>query len=146
MSAHHLLKVIRIIKLTICPFHATSISYTSALVSVRKNEESLRKLRKSRKSTFSLFGGGGSAGAGSTAEEQRDELNIQAQMVLDIEALRKDAQELGVNVDASKAFKELQAVAKGQDAGESSDGRTSRDYGSRPDQRPMYLLRQQVSA
>jgi conserved oligomeric Golgi complex subunit 2 len=72
------------------------------LTVLKKTEESFRRLKKGKKSTFSLFGGGPSRD-----DDNRDEERIRTQMVLDVQALGKDASSLGVDVDKSVSFKAL---------------------------------------
>lgn len=90
-----------------------SFSYASVLISVRKSDEALRKIRKSRtKTPFSLFSSSSSSSSAKAASEQeaKEEDNIKLQLLLDVEGLRKDAEEMGVKVKQSKAFGELKQV------------------------------------
>jgi len=82
-------------------------SYAGILASVRKTEDLLRRHRKSKKTGFSLFGGGGSS---DSKEEAAEEERFRKQMRVDIKALRKDAEGLGVDVGAMEAWKELGEV------------------------------------
>lgn len=86
---------------------AVFLNYASILASVRKTEDLLRRHRKSKKNTFSLFGGGGGGSAGSAGEVEAEEERFKKQMMTDAEALRKDAEGLGVNVADSQGYKEL---------------------------------------
>lgn len=56
----------------------------------------MRRVRKGKKSTFSLFG---SSNDQSLTAEEEDE-RFKKQMLVDVEALGKDAEALGVTVDA----------------------------------------------
>jgi hypothetical protein len=81
-------------------------NYASILASVRKTEDLLRRHRKSKKNTFSLFGGGG--GGGSAKEDvEAEEERFRKQMMMDAEALKKDAEGLGVAVVGLEGYKEL---------------------------------------
>ncbi|KAI0267134.1 oligomeric golgi complex component, COG2-domain-containing protein [Gloeopeniophorella convolvens] len=84
-------------------FEAVTQKYILYVTSMRKQEESLRKFKK--KPTFSLFGGA------SREDEGRDEERIRQQIVLDVEAFGKDAEALGVDVDANASFKTLHEMA-----------------------------------
>jgi conserved oligomeric Golgi complex subunit 2 len=83
------------------------LRYASYLEAMKKTEDSLRRYKKGKISAFSLFGGSGSK----DSEEGKDEERVRAQMILDVQALGKDAQTLGVDVDASEAFATLRALA-----------------------------------
>ena len=76
---------------------------------MKKTEESLRKLKKGKKSTFSLFGGSSSA---KEDESRADEEKIRTQIILDLEAFRKEAESLGVAVSENETFKTLDAMAR----------------------------------
>jgi hypothetical protein len=72
---------------------------------VRKTEDLLRRHRKSKKNTFSLFGG---ASSGSAKEDvEVEEERFKKQMMTDAEALRRDAEGLGVKVAELDGYKEL---------------------------------------
>jgi hypothetical protein len=86
-------------------FEAVVQKYIIYVTAMRKKEESLRKLKKGKKTPFSLFGGG------PKEEDGRDEERIRQQMVLDVEAFGKDAEGLGVDVQASVSFKSLLEMA-----------------------------------
>ena len=83
---------------------------------MKKTEESLRRLKKGQKSTFSLFG------SVHKDDDNRDEERIRTQMILDVEALRKDAQTLGVDIGASESFKFLDEMVRAN----LSDGKSAR--------------------
>ena len=79
-------------------------NYATILASVRKTEDLLRRHRKSKKNTFSLFGGG----SGNVKEDvEVEEERFKKQMMTDAEALRKDAEGLGVKVVDLEGYKEL---------------------------------------
>lgn len=84
-------------------------NYASILASVRKTEDLLRRHRKSKKNTFSLFGGGG-GGASAKEDVEAEEERFRKQMMTDAEALKKDAEGLGVIVEALDGYKELVEV------------------------------------
>ena len=75
---------------------------------MKKTEESLRRLKKGQRSTFSLFGG---SSAAREDEARADEEKIRAQMILDVEALGKEAETLGVDVNASESYRTLSELA-----------------------------------
>jgi hypothetical protein len=75
------------------------------LSSVRKTEDLLRRHRKSKKNTFSLFGSGG-VKEDVEAEEER----FKGQMMVDANALKADAEALGVEVEELEGWKELVEV------------------------------------
>jgi hypothetical protein len=77
--------------ITVESFH----SYTNILITVRKTEDLVRRVRKGKKSTFSLFGSSNDQSL--TAEEEDD--RFRKQMLVDVEALGKDAESLGVSVE-----------------------------------------------
>ena len=81
------------------------MNYATILASVRKTEDLLRRHRKSKKNTFSLFGGGSSASAKEDVEVEEE--RFKKQMMTDAEALRKDAEGLGVKVVDLEGYKEL---------------------------------------
>lgn len=81
------------------------VSYAGILASVRKTEDLLRRHRKSKKTGFSLFGSGGDG-----KEEDVEEERFRTQMRVDIEALRRDAEGLEVDVDALEGWRELSEV------------------------------------
>lgn len=95
-------------------------SYAATLLSVSRSDASLRKIRlaaKARKSTpFSLFSSSSSSAPNAAAaeEEKRNEANIRKQIILDVEGLRKEAEEMGVVVEGGEAWRELRAVAAGE--------------------------------
>lgn len=70
---------------------------------MRKAEESLRRLRVGQRKGFSLFGGSSS----NRDDDSRDEERVRAQLILDVEALGKDAEALGVDVSGNASFKAL---------------------------------------
>lgn len=80
-------------------------NYATILSSVRKTEDLLRRHRKSKKNTFSLFGGG--AGGGGKEDIEVEEERFRRQMVVDAEALKADAEGLGVEVVGLDGWKEL---------------------------------------
>lgn len=73
------------------------------LIDSRKTEESLRRLKKGKRGQFSLF----NSPTPGKSEEGRDEEHIRLQMILDVEAFRKEAESLGVKPDKYAAFKSL---------------------------------------
>ena len=81
-------------------------SYAGILASVRKTEDLLRRHRKSKKTGFSLFGGGTTDGKEDDLEEEK----FRAQMRVDIDALRTDAESFGVDVEALDGWNELVEV------------------------------------
>ncbi|WWD19735.1 hypothetical protein CI109_104199 [Kwoniella shandongensis] len=106
-------------------FDSVCQNYASILTSVRKTEDLLRKHRKSKKSGFSSFfggaGGGGSTtpGAeGAVTGEEKEEERFSKQMKVDIEALKSDAEGLGVNVEELESWKELVSVVNKSSAAE----------------------------
>ena len=86
-------------------FETVVQKYILHVTAMRKKEESLRKLKKGKKPTFSLFGGA------PKEDDGRDEERIRQQMVLDVEAFGKDAEELGVDVQGNAGFKSLHEMA-----------------------------------
>ncbi len=70
---------------------------------MRKTEESLRRLKKGKKSGFSLFGGGTT----SHDVDSHDEERVRTQLILDVNALGKDAESLGVHVQNNDLYKTL---------------------------------------
>ena len=77
--------------------------YMVHLSAMKKNEESLRRLRTGQRTGFSLFGGSSS----NADNDARDEERVRTQLALDVEAFGKDAESLGVNLDACQSFKSL---------------------------------------
>lgn len=73
---------------------------------MKKSEEALRRFKKGQKSTFSLFSGSNTA----SNTDRRDEERTRSQMILDVNALSKDAESLGIDVLASDGFKSLHAM------------------------------------
>ncbi|KAF7297555.1 Conserved oligomeric Golgi complex subunit 2-like [Mycena kentingensis (nom. inval.)] len=84
-------------------FEAVCQKYIMYLTAMQKTEESLRRLRKGKKSTFSLFGGGANA----KDDDTTDDLRIQTQMKIDVEAFGMDAKSLGVDLERSQCFSTL---------------------------------------
>jgi conserved oligomeric Golgi complex subunit 2 len=78
---------------------------------MRKNEELLRRLKKGKKSAFSLFS---SASSVASSDEPVDEDRVRAQVLLDVDALGKDAASIGVKVEESINYKALQSLAQSQ--------------------------------
>ncbi|EJU04373.1 COG complex component [Dacryopinax primogenitus] len=78
--------------------------YTAILVDMKKTEDSLRRFKQGKKSAFSLFG---SSTASAKEEEGKDEERVKKQMFLDVTALGKDAETLGVDARTSESFKGL---------------------------------------
>lgn len=74
---------------------------------MKKIEDSLRRYKKGKKSAFSLFG----VSATSQSEEEKDEGRIRAQMMLDVQALGRDAASLGVDLERSVAYGSLRDMA-----------------------------------
>ncbi|KAE9411437.1 COG complex component [Gymnopus androsaceus JB14] len=90
--------------------------YISHVSTLKKAEDSLRRLKRGTKSTtFSLFGS-----ASPKDDEGRDEERIQAQLILDVEALGKDAETLGINVVNIEAFVALNNLVRNNDPPETS--------------------------
>ncbi|WVQ84689.1 hypothetical protein IAT38_006844 [Cryptococcus sp. DSM 104549] len=87
---------------------AVCSNYASILASVKKTEDLLRKHRKSKKSGFSSFFGGGAAAPEEGGEKEEERFT--KQMKVDIEALKNDAQGLGVDVEGLASWTELEAV------------------------------------
>lgn len=87
--------------------HDTIHRYTTYLIGIKKAEDSIRRYKKGKKSAFSLFTNASNA----QNDEGRDEERIRVQMVLDVERLAKDAETLGVDVQASEEYAELKALA-----------------------------------
>lgn len=75
---------------------------------MKKTEESLRRLKKGKKSTFSLFGG---SSAPREDDGRADEEKIRIQMILDVAAFKREGEGLGVDVDASEAYRLLKELA-----------------------------------
>jgi len=71
---------------------------------MKKREDSLRRFQQGKKATFSLFG---FSSASAQEDEGRDEERVKKQMLLDINALAKDADALGVDTKNSGSFKAL---------------------------------------
>ncbi|KAJ3856207.1 COG complex component [Lentinula lateritia] len=85
--------------------------YISHVSTLKKAEESLRRLKRGPKNTtFSLFGS-----ANPRDVEGRDEERIRAQLILDVEALRKDAETLGMIPGNSEAFVALSNLVQSND-------------------------------
>lgn len=82
-----------------------SLHYTA----MRKNEELLRRLKKGKKSAFSLFSGASSA---ASSDDLVDEDRVRAQVLLDVDALGKDAASIGVSIGKSVAYKNLRSLAE----------------------------------
>lgn len=87
-------------------FESVASRYYTHLVATKKTEESLRRLKQPRRNTgFSLFG------KTQNTEDGKDDERIQAQIVLDVETLGKDAAGLGVETAKSEAFLRLKESA-----------------------------------
>ncbi|KZV90605.1 hypothetical protein EXIGLDRAFT_720206 [Exidia glandulosa HHB12029] len=98
-------------------FEGVAAEYYTQVVKTKKQEEALRRLKQPRRATgFSLFGGG----AGRAQDDTRADERIQAQIVLDVETLGKDAAGLGVDVESSEAYRMLKASAASWLAGAES--------------------------
>ena len=69
-------------------------------------EDLLRRHRRSKRTGFSLFGSSGTGDGEEDVEEER----FSKQMRIDIEALRRDAEGLGVNVGSLDSWRELGEV------------------------------------
>ncbi|KAJ4483374.1 COG complex component [Lentinula aciculospora] len=90
--------------------------YIAHVSTLKKAEESLRRLKRGAKSTtFSLFGS-----ANPKDDEGRDEERIRIQLILDVEALRKDAETLGIIPGNSEAFTALSNLVQNDEPQESS--------------------------
>ncbi|KAF9062113.1 COG complex component [Rhodocollybia butyracea] len=90
--------------------------YISHVSTLKKAEESLRRLKRGTKSTgFSLFGS-----ANPKDDEGRDEERIRVQLILDIEALGKDATTLGIRPENNDAFVALSNLVQNNDPPETS--------------------------
>jgi conserved oligomeric Golgi complex subunit 2 len=76
---------------------------------MRKNEELLRRLKKGKKSAFSLFSSSSSA---ASSDDFVDEDRVRAQVLLDVDALGKDAASIGVRIEESIAYKDLRTLAE----------------------------------
>ncbi|KIK67348.1 hypothetical protein GYMLUDRAFT_37448 [Collybiopsis luxurians FD-317 M1] len=83
--------------------------YFSHVTALRKAEEYLQKLQKGKKSNapFSLFGS-----AASKDDEGKDEERIRAQLILDVQALGKDAEALGINPAKNETFLALSSLVR----------------------------------
>lgn len=81
--------------------------YTTHLITMKKTEDSLRRLTQGKKTAFSLFSGK----AGRPGEDTKEDERIKAQIILDVEALAKDAASLGIAVDKSTAYLKLHETA-----------------------------------
>lgn len=68
---------------------------------MKKTEESLKRLKKGKMTTFSLFG------SSAKDDEGRDEERIRTQMMIDVEGFGRDAENLGVRLNSSDAFRSL---------------------------------------
>jgi len=77
---------------------------------MRKNEELLRRLKKGKKSSaFSLFS---SASSVASSDDLADEDRLRSQVLLDVDALGKDASSIGVKVEDSISYRNLRALAQ----------------------------------
>lgn len=84
---------------------------------MKKAEESLRRLKRGPKNTtFSLFGS-----TNPRDVEGKDEERIRVQLILDVEALRKDAETLGIIPGNSEAFVALSNLVQSNDRESNSD-------------------------
>lgn len=98
-------------------FEGVASEYYTQVVKTKKQEEALRRLKQPKRATgFSLFGGGVGRGQDDSKADER----IQAQIVLDVETLGKDAASLGVDVESSEAYRMLKASAASWLAGAES--------------------------
>jgi hypothetical protein len=77
---------------------------------MRKNEESLRRLKRGKKTTFSLFAS--SASSAASSDENMDEDRVRIQIILDVDALGKDAEAIGIDVNNSEGFQVLKILAE----------------------------------
>jgi hypothetical protein len=76
---------------------------------MRKNEELLRRLKKGKKTAFSLFS---SASSAASSDDFVDEDRVRGQVLLDVEALGKDASSIGVVLEDSTAYQALRSLAQ----------------------------------
>ena len=83
--------------------------FASHYKAMRKNEELLRRLKKGKKSAFSLFS---SASSAASSDDLIDEDRVRTQVLLDVDALGKDAAAIGVSLEDSHAYKTLRSLAQ----------------------------------
>ncbi|KAH7096450.1 hypothetical protein BKA62DRAFT_822345 [Auriculariales sp. MPI-PUGE-AT-0066] len=91
-------------------FESVASTYFMQLELTKGAEKTLRRLRTQRQQTgFSFLGGGGRNGQeeGSSAADER----IEAQIVLDVETLGRQAAALGVDMEKSEAYQRLRQSA-----------------------------------
>jgi len=96
-------------------FKSVVVKYSSYLIGMKKTYDSIRRYKKGKQSAFMLFGS--SPRNQQIDEEGHEEARIRAQMVLDVEALGKDASTLDslINIDASTEYRELRELAARDD-------------------------------
>ena len=88
-------------------FELVAQRYIYFLAAMKKTEESLRRLKKGQRSTYSLFG------SSSREDDARaDEEKIRTQMILDVDAFGREAESLGVAVQASATYRSLAEMAR----------------------------------
>ncbi len=82
---------------------------------MKKTYDSIRRYKKGKQSAFMLFGS--SSRNQQLDEEGHEEARIRAQMVLDVDALGRDANSLDalINVEASVEYRELRELAARDD-------------------------------
>jgi len=90
-------------------FESAVEEFSSHYKAMRKNEELLRRLKKGKKSAFSLFS---SASSAASSDDLVDEDRVRAQVLLDVDALGKDAASIGVALNESSAYKALRSLAQ----------------------------------
>jgi len=84
--------------------------YISYLTAIKKAEEPLKRLKKKTRPAFSLF-----ANSPNVNDDAKDEERIRSQMILDVEAFRKDALSLGIDVDSNPHFATLKEIVYATD-------------------------------
>ena len=82
-------------------------SYAGILAGVRKTEDLLRRHRKSKKGGLSLFGG-----TQTPDNDDAEDEKFRNQMKLDVQALAKEAQSVGVKTEDLAAWQELIEVVR----------------------------------
>ncbi|GAA6031739.1 hypothetical protein JCM8097_001962 [Rhodosporidiobolus ruineniae] len=95
--------------------------YTAILSTQKKTEDSLRWLKKGRQG-LSFFG---RAASSTPQPDESDDDRVKQQMQVDVEALARDAEELGVDVGGSGAFEGLRRATRGEAAEGKEEGNAS---------------------